>query len=107
MKNLQMAQGIISLLAILCLVVGWFNLFPTEIEEIISNKLFYLLIGLSFILQAPLLSNSKFTYPMYGAAALCIVGAFIPLGHDLSFIKTVGLLGGVIISFTNRSASRQ
>ena len=102
-----MAQGIISLLAILCLVVGWFNLFPTEIEEIISNKLFYLLIGLSFILQAPLLSNSKFTYPMYGAAALCIVGAFIPLGHDLSFIKTVGLLGGVIISFTNRSASRQ
>ena len=107
MKNLQMVQGIISLLAILCLVVGWFNLFPTEIEEIISNKLFYLLIGLSFILQAPLLSNVKFTYPMYGAAALCIVGAFIPLGHDLSFIKTVGLLGGVIISFTNRSASRQ
>ena len=108
MKNLQMAQGIISLLAILCLVVGWFNLFPSqEINDIISNKLFYLLIGLSFILQAPLLSNSKFTYPMYGAAALCIVGAFIPLGHDLSFIKTVGLFGGVIITFANRSASRQ
>lgn len=106
-NNLQMAQGVISVLAILCLVVGWFQVFSPEINDILSRKLFYLLIGLSFILQAPLLSNAKFTYPMYGAAALCIIGAFLPVDSNLSFIKTIGLLGGVIISFTNRSASRQ
>ncbi|WP_185145163.1 hypothetical protein [Chryseobacterium sp. 3008163] len=106
-NNLQMAQGIISVLAILCLVIGWFGMFSPEVNEIISRKLFYLLIGLSFVLQAPLLSNAKFTYPMYGAAALCIIGAFLPVESDFSFIKTVGLLGGVIISFTNRSVNRQ
>jgi hypothetical protein len=105
--NLQMAQGVISVLAILCLVVGWFHLFSPEINDILSRKLFYLLIGLSFILQAPLLANEKFKYPMYGAAALCIIGAFLPIDSNLSFIKTIGLLGGVIISFTNRSANRQ
>lgn len=105
-NNLQMAQGVISVLAILCLVVGWFGLFSPEVNEIISSKLFYLLIGLSFVLQAPLLSNPKFTYPMYGAAALCIIGAFLPLDSNLKFIKTVGLLAGVIISFTNRSVNR-
>lgn len=106
-NNLQMAQGVISVLAILCLVVGWFHLFSPEVNDILSRKLFYLLIGLSFILQAPLLQNEKFKYPMYGAAALCIVGAFLPIDSNLSFIKTIGLLGGVIISFTNRSATRQ
>lgn len=102
-----MAQGIISVLAIFCLIAGWFQLFSAEVNDILSRKLFYLLIGLSFILQAPLLSNQKFTYPMYAAAALCIGGAFLPVDSNLSFIKTIGLLGGVIISFTNRSASRQ
>jgi len=106
-NNLQMAQGVISVLAILCLVVGWFQLFSPEVNNILSRKLFYLLIGLSFILQAPLLSNEKFKYPMYAAAALCIFGAFLPIESNLSFIKTIGLLGGVIISFTNRSAARQ
>jgi len=105
-NNLQMAQGVISVLAILCLVVGWFHLFSPEVNDILSRKLFYLLIGLSFILQAPLLLNEKFKYPMYGAAALCIIGAFLPIDSNLSFIKTIGLLGGVIISFSNRSASR-
>ncbi|MCY0969799.1 hypothetical protein [Chryseobacterium wangxinyae] len=105
--NLQMAQGVISVLAILCLVVGWFHLFSPEINDILSRKLFYLLIGLSFILQAPFLANEKFKYPMYAAAALCIAGAFLPIDSNLSFIKTIGLLGGVIISFTNRSATRQ
>lgn len=106
-NNLQMAQGIISVLAILCLVAGWFQLFSPEINDILSRKVFYVLIGLSFILQAPLLSNAKFTYPMYAAAALCIIGAFLPADSNLSFIKTLGLLGGVIISFTNRSVARK
>ncbi len=95
-NNLQMAQGIISVLAILCLVSGWFNLFSVEINDLLSRKLFYLLIGLSFILQAPLLSNSKLAYPMYAAAGLCIIGAFLPIDSRFSIIKTIGLLGGVL-----------
>lgn len=106
-NNLQMAQGIISVLAILCLVSGWVNLFPDEIKDLLSKKIFYLLIGLSFVLQAPLLSNTKFIYPMYAAAGFCIIGAFLPLDSKYSIIKTIGLLGGVAISFTNRSATRQ
>lgn len=106
-QNLQTAQGIISVLAIICLIAGWFNIFSAEINELLSRKLFYILIGLSFVLQAPLLSNSKFIYPMYAAAGLCIVGAFLPIDSKFSAIKTIGLLAGVIISFSNRPSFRK
>lgn len=105
--NLQLAQGVISVLAIFCLIVGFFQIFSPELNDILAKKLFYLLIGLSFILQAPFLANEKFKYPMYAAAALCICGAFLPVDSKLSIIKTAGLLVGVIISFTNRSANRK
>lgn len=102
-NNLQAAQGILSILAIICIAVGWFNLFSEDINSFLSRRLFYILIGLSFILQTPTLINNKFTYPMYAAAALCIVGAFLPLDSPFASIKTLGLLGGIVISFTNRS----
>ncbi|MBQ0151426.1 MAG: hypothetical protein KBS61_00850 [Chryseobacterium sp.] len=105
-NNLQVAQGVVSVMAIVCIMIGWFKVFSPEMNDLISNKLFYILIGLSFILQAPLLPNAKFVYPMYGAALLCIVGAFLPLDSSIGIIKTIGLLGGVIISFASRSASR-
>lgn len=105
-NNLQAAQGILSILAIICIAIGWLNLFSESVNSFISGRLFYILIGLSFILQAPLLINTKFKYPMYAAAALCIIGAFLPLDSSFSYMKTVGLFGGVIISFTNRSAVR-
>jgi len=106
-SNLQTAQGVVSILAILCLVAGWFHLFSDDINDLLSRKLFYILIGISFILQAPLLTNPKLIYPMYGAAALCIIGAFLPTGSNLSGIKTIGLLAGVVISFSSRSISRR
>lgn len=106
-NNLQTAQGIISILAIICLAVGWFNILPPASEEFVSKKLFYILIGISFIVQGRLLMNTKFMYPMYIAAALCIVGAFLPAESSISGIKTIGLLAGVIISFANRSTMRQ
>lgn len=102
-NNLQTSQGVISILAIICLVAGWFNIFSTEVNEFLSRRLFYILIGISFILQAPLLTNSKFVYPLYAAAAMCIVGAFLPLDSKFTGIKTIGLLAGVIISFANRA----
>ena len=105
--NLQTAQGMVSILAIICLAAGWFHLFSADVNDLLSRKLFYILIGISFILQAPLLTNPKLVYPMYAAAALCIIGAFLPTGSNLSWIKTLGLLGGVIISFSGRSISRR
>ena len=106
-NNLQVAQGVVSVLAIVCLMAGWFNIFSPEINDLISRQLFYILIGLSFILQAPLLPNSKFAYPMYGTALLCIIGAFLPIDSSFGIIKTIGLLGGVIISFASRSGTRK
>lgn len=106
-NNLQAAQGILSILAIICIAVGWFNLFSEDINSFLSRRLFYILIGLSFILQAPTLVNNKFTYPMYVAAALCIIGGFLPLDSSFVSIKTLGLLVGVVISFMNRSQMRQ
>jgi len=105
-NNVSMAQGIISVLALLCLIVGWFNIFSPEINDILSRKLFYLLIGLSFLLQAPFLANQKLKIPMYIAAGVCIVGSFLPVDSELSFVKTIGLLGGVIISFSSRNIGR-
>lgn len=104
--NLQTAQGAISILAVICLAIGWFNLFSPETNLFLSRRLFYILVGISFILQAPLLLNKKFVYPMYAAAAFCIVGAFLPLDSKFNGIKTLGLLAGVIISFANRSQYR-
>ncbi|MBW8358544.1 MAG: hypothetical protein K0M63_01935 [Weeksellaceae bacterium] len=102
MKNTQMIQGILSIAAIFCLVVGWFNLFSPEINNLLSQKVFYILIGFSFFFQAPFLSNPKMRYPMYLAAAFCIVGALLPESLNMSYIKTAGLLGGVVLSIFNR-----
>ncbi|WP_027386964.1 hypothetical protein [Chryseobacterium gregarium] len=107
MKNQQSIQGILSVVALLCLAAGWFNLFSPEINNLLSRKVFYVLIGISFLLQAPFLTNKNLMYAMYGAAGLCIIGAFFPAEWKISGIKTVGLLAGIIISFTNRPGYRQ
>lgn len=102
MNQQQSLQGILSIAAIICMAVGWFNLFSPEINEFLSRKVFYVLIGASFFVQAPLLTNKNFMYAMYVAAAICVIGAFLPSDSKLSMLKTIGLLGGIIISFTNR-----
>ncbi|MGO4707745.1 hypothetical protein AB4Y90_01260 [Chryseobacterium sp. 2TAF14] len=106
-NNLQAAQGIISILAIICLAVGYFNLFSNEINVFLFRRLFYILIGISFIVQGRMLMYTKFMYPMYAAAGLCIIGAFLPIDSSLNVIKTIGLLGGVVISFVSRSQYRK
>lgn len=107
MKNQQSTQGILSIIALICLAAGWFNFFSPEINNLLSRKVFYVLIGISFFLQAPTLTNKNFVYAMYGAAALCVIGAFFPLGWKISGIKTIGLLAGIILSFSNRPTYRQ
>lgn len=103
MQNQQQSiQGILSIAALVCLAVGWFNLFSPEINHLLSRKVFYVLIGASFFIQAPLLTNKNFVYAMYAAAAVCVAGAFIPDGSSLSNIKTIGLLAGIILSLSNR-----
>ncbi|WP_426481443.1 hypothetical protein [Chryseobacterium sp. R2ACT005] len=102
MQNQQSIQGILSIAALVCLAVGWFNLFSPEINHLLSRKVFYVLIGASFFIQAPLLTNKNFVYAMYAAAAICVLGAFIPEGSKLSAVKTVGLLAGIILSLSNR-----
>ncbi|RXM38748.1 hypothetical protein BOQ62_15340 [Chryseobacterium sp. CH21] len=102
MQNQQSIQGILSIAALICLAVGWFNLFSPEVNHLLSRKVFYVLIGASFFIQAPLLTNKNFVYAMYAAAAICVLGAFIPEGSKLSAVKTVGLLAGIILSLSNR-----
>ncbi|WP_426476342.1 hypothetical protein ACP3T3_13370 [Chryseobacterium sp. CBSDS_008] len=102
MQNQQSIQGILSIAALICLAVGWFNLFSPEINHLLSRKVFYVLIGASFFIQAPLLTNKNFVYAMYAAAAICVLGAFIPEDSKLSALKTVGLLAGIILSLSNR-----
>ncbi|MEY8761564.1 hypothetical protein [Chryseobacterium tongliaoense] len=102
MKNQQTIQGVISVVALICLAAGWFNFFSPEVSNILSRRVFYILIGISFAIQAPFLSNRNFVYPMYAAAALCIIGAFLPLESRLAGMKTLGLLGGIILSLSNR-----
>ncbi|KIA89362.1 hypothetical protein [Kaistella jeonii] len=100
--NTQAIQGILSIAAILCLVVGFFNLFTPTVNDLLYNKLFYILIGVSFFFQAPTLSNKNLLYPMYAAAALCIIGAFLPKESQFGMLKTIGLFAGVILSIFNR-----
>lgn len=100
--NTQAIQGILSIAALICLVIGFFKLFSPEVNEFLYDKLFYILIGASFILQAPTLTNKNFLYPMYAAAALCILGAFIPQDSQFHMLKTIGLFAGVILSIFSR-----
>lgn len=102
MKNKQTLQAILSLVALVCLLAGWFNFFSPEINEFLYQKIFFILIGISFILMAPTLSNRNFIYPMYLSAALCIIGALIPTDSRFDAVKTIGLLAGVVISIFNR-----
>ncbi len=102
MKNMQTIQGIISIAAIICLVAGMFNLFTPEINDFLYRKLFYILIGVSFILMAPFMTNKNLAYPMYAAGALSIVGALLPADSQFANIKTIGLFAGVIMSFFSR-----
>ncbi len=105
--NTQTIQGILSIAALFCLIVGFFNLFSPEINALLYHQLFYLLIGLSFFFQAPTLANKKFLYPMYIAAALCVIGAFIPTESRFAAIKTIGLFAGVILSLFNRPRAQR
>ena len=107
MRNQQSSQGILSIIAVVCLAAGWFNLFSPGINNLLSKKVFYILIGITFLLQAPSLTNKNFVYAMYAAAMLCIVGALFPMEWKISGIKTIGLLGGIILSFSNRPTYRQ
>lgn len=102
MNNSQRLQGILSIAALAALAVGWFDVFSPEISSLIYGRLFYVLIGCSFVLQGQALTNKKFVYPLYVAAGFCIIGAFLPFDSELVAVKTVGLFAGVIISMFNR-----
>lgn len=102
---MQMLQGIVAIAAIVCLAIGWFQVLSPEVNDILYNKVFYVLIGISFILSAQLYPNPTFRYISYAAAALCIVGAFLP--NNLAMLKTIGLLAGVILSFFGRPKLRR
>lgn len=100
MKNTSLLQGIISIVALVCLAIGWFQLLSPELNDLFYNKLFYILIGLSFLLASQSYSGPYLKYITYAAAAMCIIGPFLP--EQYSMVKTVGLLAGVVVSFTNR-----
>lgn len=100
--NTSTIQGVLSIAALLCLVVGFFKFFSPEVNDFLYNRLFYLLIGISFFFQAPTLSNKNFLYPMYAAAGLCIIGAFLPVDSQFAIVKTIGLFAGVILSIFGR-----
>lgn len=107
MQNQQQSlQGILSIAALICLAVGWFNLFSPDINHLLSRKVFYILIGVSFFIQAPMLTNRNFMYAMYAAAGVCVIGAFLPDSSGLAMLKTIGLLAGIILSMSNRNRNR-
>lgn len=101
MKNSQSIQGILSIAALVCLAIGWFNLFTPELNHFFSEKLFYFLIGVSFIFSAGMYPGKPAQYTGYAAAALCIIGAFLP--ENYRYLRTIGLVAGIILSFSGRS----
>jgi hypothetical protein len=105
--NTTTIQGILSIAALVCIVVGFFNLFSEEVNSFLYNRLFYILIGASFFFQAPTLTNKNLVYPMYIAAGLCVIGAFMEQDSQLSIVKTIGLFGGVLMSIFSRPKLRR
>ncbi len=100
MKNYSTIQGALSIGALVCLAIGWFELLSPELNDLIRNKIFFVLVGLSFFFSAQVYPSQNHKYISYAAAALCIVGAFLP--PNFAFLKTIGLLAGVILTFAAR-----
>ena len=100
--NTQTIQGILSIAALICLLIGFFNLLSPQLNDLLYNRVFYVLIGTSFFFQAQTLTNKNLVYPMYAAGVMCVIGAFLPQDSALSVIKTIGLFGGVLISIFSR-----
>lgn len=100
MNNYTSIQGMLSIGALICLAIGWFNLLSPELNDLLYNRLFYVLIGASFAVAAQSYPNLTHRYIAYAAAALCIIGAFLP--ENLQVLKTIGLLAGVVLSFFAR-----
>lgn len=99
-QNNQKLQNILSIVALVCLAAGWLNLFTPQINNILYNIIFYIAIGLSFFFTAKMYPNKNYQYIAYVAAALCVIGPFLPA--NLSSLKTIGLFAGVILSFIAR-----
>lgn len=99
-QNNQKIQNILSIIALICLAAGWLNIFNSQINHILYNIIFYIAIGLSFFFAARIYPNKNHQYIGYAAAALCIIGSFLP--ESISSIKTIGLFTGVILSFMVR-----
>lgn len=97
-------QGVISIAALLCLVVGWFRILPPDITDFLYNKLFYILVGASFYFAAQTYPNQNHRYIAYAAALLCIIGPFLP--GSLEMVKTIGLFAGVVLTFFARPRVR-
>lgn len=97
-----MITGVLSVAILLCLAVGWFNIVSPEITLFLNRRLFYVLVGITFAIQAQFFTNKTMAYPMYAAAGLCILGAFLPFDSNFAVIKTIGLIAGVILSMFNR-----
>ncbi|WP_292009062.1 hypothetical protein [Chryseobacterium sp.] len=98
-----MTQGIISIIALVCLGAGLFNFFSPELNSLLSRKIFYILIGIGFFAEATFLSNRSFAYPLYAAALMCVLGAYLLTDTRFAAIKTIGLIIGVIFSLCNRT----
>ena len=102
MQRLKTYNAILSVLILLCIIIGWFKPFNPEINVLIKHQLLYILFGLSFILQAQLLGNPQLKYALYAATACCVIGALLPLESKFTPVKTIGLIAGVIITLFNR-----
>lgn len=100
MQNSSTIQGVLSVAALFCLAAGWMNLFSPEINDLLYDKLFYILIGASFALMAQGYPNKNHRYISYTAAALCVVGALVP--DQFAVIKSIGLFTGVLLPFFAR-----
>lgn len=100
MKNSATAQGILSIAALICLLAGWFKIFPADVSDFLYNKLFYVLAGLTFIISAQTYPSQTHRTIAYVAAAFSIIGPFLP--GQMEMAKTVGLLAGVALTFFAR-----
>ncbi len=103
MDRLKAINGVLSVVILLCLVVGWFKLLPPDLNDIVYHRIFYILIAVSFVIQSKFIANKNMVYAIYASAACCIIGACMPFDSQYSILKTIGLFSGVIISFFNRS----
>lgn len=101
----KILSGLVVMTYMFCILVGFLNPFPKEINSFLANVLFYLLVGIHFLILGSMTKVKKSTNLFFLFAFLCFLGVGISyiLPNLGILIKSLGVILGGCFYLYNKS----